>query len=137
MTILDFDGQPSVETDDKQRIETLTRKGWKARPEKPACGDDETVRWDDGKAWQIVAVAGIIPQTVSRFQGRAVLLQMGLLDSIEAAIRESGDAMLKLAWAEVTEFRRDSPMIAALAQQLGWDDARLDAMFVAASQVRA
>lgn len=82
-------------------------------------------------------VATPVPQVVSRFQGRAVLLQMGLLESIESAVRDSGDAMLQLAWAEVTEFRRDSPMIAALAQQLGLDDAKLDAMFIAASLVRA
>ena len=36
MTILDFEGQAPVSTEDAERIATLARKGWTVRPPEPA-----------------------------------------------------------------------------------------------------
>lgn len=74
----------------------------------------------------------------SRFQAKAALMLAGHLDAVEAIISNS-DALTQLAWREVTEFRRDSPMLAALAAQLDppLSDTDIDELFRAAMQVTA
>ena len=79
---------------------------------------------------------------VSRLQARAALLQAGLLDRVDRAVNGgmlgggTSDALLKMAWAEATEFNRTSPTIAALAGLVGLDDATLDDLFRAAALIR-
>lgn len=75
--------------------------------------------------------------SVSRFQARAALLSAGLLETVEAAIAGSGDALLKLAWADAQTFERASPTIAAMAGSLGLTDAQVDDLFQAASVITA
>lgn len=69
---------------------------------------------------------------ISRFQGEAALYQAGLLDDVEALIA-GADPLVQIAWQRVTEFRRLSPMIASIAQALGWTDEQLDALFETAA----
>lgn len=89
--------------------------------------------WQDG-AWHVPAT---VPASVSRFQAKAALAMAGLLDQANAAVAESGNIVLQLAWAEATEFKRNSPGISALAPALGLDDAALDQLFIAAAEIVA
>ena len=75
---------------------------------------------------------------ISRFQGEAALYQAGLLDDVEALIADPAtDPLVKIAWNRVTEFRRLSPMIAGIAQALGWTDEQLDQLFETAAGIEA
>ena len=74
-----------------------------------------------------------VPQSVSRFQARAALLQAGKLEEANAAVSESDD-LTKLAWADAQVFYRDSPAVNALGTALGLD---LDALFIAAEKIQA
>ncbi|MEZ0468895.1 hypothetical protein [Phaeobacter sp. SYSU ZJ3003] len=80
---------------------------------------------------EVTAVPG---RTVSRLQAKAALLQMGLLDQVDALVGNL-DQMTRLAWAEATSFRRDSPLLNALVTHVLWPDgapltgADLDALF--------
>ena len=58
---------------------------------------------------------------VSRLQAKAALLQMGLLDQVEA-LMAGMDAMTQLAWREAISFDRSSPLLNALAPYLSWPD---------------
>jgi hypothetical protein len=60
---------------------------------------------------------------VSRFQAKAALLQMGLLDQVEA-LMAGMDAMTLLAWTEAVEFRRSSPLLNSLVPYLTWPDGK-------------
>mgnify|MGYP000473363603 CR=1 FL=1 len=136
MKILDYAGQPSVETDDKERIATLTRKGWKARPEKPACGDGEAVQWD-GKAWQVVKVAMPPIERVATAALLIVLRKRGLRDQLDAVLaslptEQAADAQELL---QMPYTRRDHPLVAMVQQAFGWTDAEVDALFVEADAV--
>ena len=71
---------------------------------------------------------------VTPFQAKAALLDADLLDDIEALIADpSTDRKVVLAWNNVTEFRRLSPMVAGIASALGWSDEQLDTLFEAAA----
>ena len=74
----------------------------------------------------------------SRMQARIALHQAGLLGAVEAAVAEA-DPVVQIAWADATEFRRDSPTIAALAAALDppLTDEQLDDLFEQAMQVTA
>lgn len=73
---------------------------------------------------------------VSRFQAKAALMQAGLLDAVEAAVA-NGDALTQLAWAEAMEMRRNSPMIATLADDLDLTPEQVDDLFRAARAIEA
>jgi hypothetical protein len=80
----------------------------------------------------------VVPQAVSRFQARAALSQAGLFITVDTymATLPAGDLM-RLAWQDAQEFRRDSPTVAALAVMLQLDDAALDALFITAAGITA
>lgn len=70
------------------------------------------------------------PDAISKFQGKAALLQFGYLDAIEAFMASGAATPLqKLAWTEVQEFRFGSPMVREIAAMLNIDDAGLRQMF--------
>ena len=94
-------------------------------------------RWTDEGPLDLADPIAAVPQSVSRFQAKAALAMAGLLDQANAAVAASGDVVLQLAWAEATEFKRNSPGINALAPALGLDDAALDQLFITASGIVA
>lgn len=78
-----------------------------------------------------------VPETVSRYQARAALHNAGLLSTVEAAVAAADDELIRIAWADATVFRRDSPTILALAEALGLTSTQLDDLFRAAALIAA
>ena len=77
-----------------------------------------------------------IPQSVTRFQGMAMLMQAGLLDDIEAYMAlETTDPFEKLAWKEALNFERSSAMVAKIGAMFGLTEAQIDDMFVFAATI--
>jgi len=75
---------------------------------------------------------------VSRFQARAVLRQAGLRSQVEAIMDDPAtDPLVIDAWHDAHEFRRMSPTIIALADQLGLTEAEVDDLFHQASLIEA
>lgn len=78
-----------------------------------------------------------VPQSVSIYQGKAAMLQLNLLDDVDAyMIRPSTPALTKLAWREATRFERSSAMIAQAKADLGWSDEQVDQLFILADTIR-
>jgi hypothetical protein len=82
----------------------------------------------NGNSWD--SAPAEVPPIVSRAQGIRALYDAGALDSIEAAVA-AAPRPTQLAWASVSEFHRDSPMIAALGGGLD-----LDALFIYAKTIK-
>ncbi len=78
-----------------------------------------------------------VPNEVSRFQAKAALAISGKLEAVELVVKNSGNVVLQLAWAEATVFKRDSPSILALAGAVGLTEEDLDTLFVEASNIFA
>ena len=77
-----------------------------------------------------------VPQTVSRFQARAALLQIGKLADAEAVVAQA-DAITQLAWAEAIEWKRSSPALNGLAEAIGLTQPEIDDLFRAAAEIEA
>jgi len=75
---------------------------------------------------------------VSRFQARAALRQAGLRSQVETIIEDPAtDPLVVDAWHDAQEFRRMSPTILALADQLGLTETETDDLFHQASLIEA
>lgn len=86
-------------------------------------------------AAEIAAVkAARVPASVSPRQVRLLLLQQGLLSSVEAMIA-ARDAATRITWEYALEFRRDDPLLASLASDLGLTSEQVDDFFISASQL--
>lgn len=85
----------------------------------------------------------LVPQVVSRFQGREAMWQTPhgettLFEAAEAVLADPiTPAMYRRAWDDLQEFRRDSEMLAAIAGMLGLTAAQIDALFILAASIRA
>lgn len=90
---------------------------------------DEALELDELGAWRESCV-------VTAFQAKAALMASGRLEDVEAIVAES-DEVTRLAWSQAREWPRTSPTIAALSQQMGMDDAAIDALFRAAEEIQA
>lgn len=77
-----------------------------------------------------------VPQSISRFQARAALMDAGLLADVELAI-SAADPIVQLAWAEAIEWLRDSPTIAAIGDALGLTEEDIDDLFIEAAKIKA
>lgn len=99
-----------------------------------------------------------VPVSVSRYQGRQALrlstIEAGfivindtfetspakrdLLEVVEEVLaRPETPAYYRDAWAELQQFERDSPMLAAIADELGLGAAQLDDLFRFAATLKA
>lgn len=97
-------------------------------------------QWFDSEADAILhfaAVVGETPPHVSMFQARAALIAAGLFDTVDAAIRDSGDPIAQTAWEYATVIERDSPLMQTLAGKLGLAPGQIDQLFRAASRIKA
>ena len=80
-----------------------------------------------------------IPREIANWRAKAILAQMGLLDTVDAylaALPEPEAAVAKLAWNGDAKILRTSPMVAALALALALTPAQLDAMFLSADAIQ-
>lgn len=95
--------------------------------------------WDGTDFSEPPAPDPVVPQAVSRAQGKAVLIQMGLWSAVVAFVEAIEDATQKalaeVALYDTVEWRRDSPFLATAAGALSISSEQLDAMFIAAAQI--
>ena len=76
----------------------------------------------------------VVPESVTPRQVRLLLLSQGLLDQVEAMIAQQ-DQATKITWEFASEFRRDNPILLALAQNLGLTQGQIDEFFIAAAAI--
>lgn len=105
-------------------------------------------QWVDGAFVRLTpAVQKVTPQSVTRYQGRAALLQMGLLDDIDAHYAalptDTADEALNLKnrlakerWAGMLNFERDSAELVELASAFGLSATQVDDLFCFAETIK-
>ena len=75
----------------------------------------------------------IIPQVITMRQARLQLLEVGLLDDVEALV--ALDRKSQIEWEYASEVYMQSPLIEAAKGALNLTDAQIDNMFVEASKL--
>ena len=75
----------------------------------------------------------IIPQVITMRQARLRLLEVGLLDDVEALV--TLDRKSQIEWEYASEVYKQSPLIETIKGALNLTDTQIDAMFVEASKL--
>jgi hypothetical protein len=75
----------------------------------------------------------VIPQSITPRQARLKLLEVGLLDDLEAVI--TTNRAWQIEWEYATEVKRDSPLIDAVASEASLTSDQIDQMFIEASKL--
>lgn len=75
----------------------------------------------------------IIPQVITMRQARLQLLEVGLLDDVEALV--ALDRKSQIEWEYASEVYKESPLIESVKGALNLTDAQIDSMFVEASKL--
>lgn len=73
--------------------------------------------------------------SITMRQARLALLNEGLLTTVDEAIANSTDEVLKVEWEYATEVRRDWSSLIAMAISLGMTEEQLDDLFIKASKL--
>ena len=92
------------------------------------CNEEQVVNAVDARRREL-RVKEITP-----LQAKLQLLEMGLLDEVEAMI--ATDRKVQLYWEYASVIEREHETLKAMAAQLGLTDEQLDEMFIAASKLK-
>ena len=127
-----------------EHIETATPADWMGRTTTPPPEYDRATQgafFRDG-AWEVETAqppAQPVPQQVTRAQGKAVLIQMGLwqqvLDFVAAIPDPTQRALAEVALHDTQHWQRNSPFLNQAAAALGITQEQMDDLFITASQV--
>lgn len=127
-----------------EHIETATPADWMGRTSIAPPAYDRATQgafFRDG-VWEVETAqppAQPVPQQVTRAQGKAVLIQMGLwqavLDFVAAIQDPTQRALAEVALHDTQYWQRSSPFLNTAAAALGITQEQMDDLFVAASQV--
>lgn len=75
------------------------------------------------------AIASIeVPQTITPLQAKLQLLNMGLLDEVDAMV--ATDRKVQLYWEYALVIERNNDILLTMAEQLGITEEQLDNMFI-------
>lgn len=81
----------------------------------------------------------VVPQQVTRAQGKASLITAGLWDDVVSYVEGISDPterqLAEVALNDTTHWRRDSPFLNAAAQALNLTSEQLDALFQQAAEI--
>lgn len=76
-----------------------------------------------------------VPKTITMRQIRLVLIQSGLLDTVNNAIANSTDEVMKVEWEYSDEVKRDWESLNTMATALGLTEKQLDDLFILAGSL--
>lgn len=80
-----------------------------------------------------------VPYSITRAQGKAILIIDGMWDSVLSAVAAISDptekALAEIALHEQVTWLRDSPTLLMLASTLGLTEEQVDELFIRAAQV--
>lgn len=80
----------------------------------------------------------VVPSSISPAQGRLVLLDMGLIPTLQnhiESLEEPEKSKAVIAFYATTEWRRDSPFLCEVATALNLSSEQLDNLFITASEI--
>ena len=89
------------------------------------------------RVWTVVPYVAPVPDKVTNFQARAVLISTGLFEQVDAAIKAGNDPVALQAWEYANDVTRNGALVNGMAASLGWSQAQLDDLFRAAAVIEA
>lgn len=91
------------------------------------------IKYDNGFITSDINKKVSVPQSITMRQARLHLLDLELLDNVEALV--SLDRRWNIEWEYANEVLRTSPLIDAIKENINLTDEQIDTMFIEASKL--
>ena len=85
------------------------------------------------QTWKLVEIPKEVPQEITPLQSKLQLLEIGLLDEVEAMV--SADRKVQLYWEYASVIERDNEILLMMATSLGMTEEQLDDLFIKANKL--
>ena len=85
------------------------------------------------QTWELVAIPKEVPQEITPLQSKLQLLEIGLLDEVEALV--TADRKVQLYWEYASVIERDNEILLMMATSLGMTEEQLDDLFIKANKL--
>ena len=85
------------------------------------------------QTWELVAIPKEVPQEITPLQSKLQLLEIGLLDEVEALV--TADRRVQLYWEYASVIERDNEILLMMATSLGMTEEQLDDLFIKGSKL--
>jgi hypothetical protein len=106
-----------------------TQIGWSS--------EDEAMGYFNSKNLQFIVATpmqAFVPQSVTMRQARLALLEVELLDDVEAVLATQ-DRAVQIEWEYATTVERTSPLVGAIGQMVSYSDEQINELFIKASKL--
>jgi hypothetical protein len=136
MTYLSYNKQLRSESN-PQIIANLKRKGWVEAPQPPYDPATQTCEWIGG-AWVVAPIVVPVPTEVAMWALREALEAVNELANVDQKINNLPPAQRRTAqnrWLYKPTILRNSAIISALQQQLGWTNTFVDDLYKRAQAI--
>lgn len=71
-----------------------------------------------------------VPESITKYQAKMALLEIGLFEQVETYVRDSNDAALKISWYDAEKFHRNNSFIASVGQAFNLSQDQIDDLFI-------
>lgn len=85
------------------------------------------------QTWKLVEIPKEVPQEITPLQSKLQLLEIGLLDEVEALV--TADRKVQLYWEYALVIERDNEILLMMATSLGMTEEQLDDLFIKANKL--
>ena len=85
------------------------------------------------QTWKLVEIPKEVPQEITPLQSKLQLLEIGLLDEVEALV--TADRKVQLYWEYASVIERDNEILLMMATSLGMTEEQLDDLFIKANKL--
>ena len=85
------------------------------------------------QTWELREIPKEVPQEITPLQSKLQLLELGLLDDVEAMV--SADRKVQLYWEYASVIERDNEILLMMATSLGMTEEQLDDLFIKANKL--
>ena len=103
------------------------------QPNSYSVWDDDSKSWIEDMELKKEYEKNLVPKTITMRQARLQLLEVGLLDDVEALV--ALDRKSQIEWEYASEVYKQSPLIESVKGALNLTDTQIDNMFVEASKL--
>ena len=98
------------------------------RPKQEGFYAIEVAPINNKQTWELREIPKEVPQAITPLQAKLQLLEIGLLDEVEAIV--SADRKVQLYWEYALTIERNNEVLLSMATQLGLTSEQLDNMFI-------
>jgi hypothetical protein len=103
------------------------------RPKQEGFYAIEVAPINNKQTWELIEIPKVVPPEITPLQCKLQLLEIGLLDEVEALV--AADRKVQLYWEYALVIERDNEILLMITSALGMTEDEVDEFFITASKL--